>query len=88
MHNSKTIGIYYRGGGTGLADPAAARPIISAHYTEMAECQVETAIVGPIISDHYNTLNKVRDRVYVLWLVTQLQRKLPARTQGNGCSNE
>ena len=62
----------YRGGGTGPADPAAAGPIISAHYTEMAECQAETAIAGPIISVHYNILNKVRDRVYVLWLVTQL----------------
>ena len=47
----------FTGGGTGLADPTTAGPIISAHHTEMAKCMAEIAVAGPRMSVHYNILN-------------------------------
>ena len=58
--------MYFRAGRTGLADQAAAGPIISARHRDGETCPLEAAAAGPMISANYNIVNQVLYYVFHL----------------------
>ena len=72
----------HRAGGTGPADPVAARPIIFASYIDSEKCLTETAAADPIIflpTTIYTCsyiVNKVLCTIYIYAIATTRNSKL------------